>query len=237
VNASLALRSDIPVGYSAGYFVCGLPSGATATFSPNPVQSEQDDTSTTYGSARTTVTLSVPYTVAANTYGLTFYASYQNAEGKVVQGLPGGAVAPRFAVLTVQPGHASIQAADAVPAANGQGCSPIPPGYQPIPQPTPGAGNYSVTSWVSNAHPARGETVTAYARLTLNGQPVFGAATNFLWYSYGVTRAPCHVVTDGTGTASCSTVNSTPLAGVPVTIEVTMLHNGFTFDTWTSYTM
>jgi hypothetical protein len=183
------------------------------------------------------VTISVPYTVQANSYGLTFYAFYKDGNGTSVRVPPGGSVSPKFAVLTVQPGGVSLRSADAVPADNGAGCSGIPPGYQPAPQPTLGPSDYKITSWVSDTHPSAGETVTVYGRLTQGDRPIGGAVMNFVWYSYGVTRAPCHQVTDATGTASCSIVNNYPLAGVPVSIEVTALYNGFSLDSWTSYTM
>ncbi len=237
LTASLALQSDVSSGYTAAFFVCGLPPGATATFSPNPATSRSDMTSPTYASVQTVATVSVPFTVTPNSYGLTFYAYYRDGRGMIPATPPGGVITPRYAVLTVQHTAVSLQPAAAVPADSGQGCSSIPAGYQPSPEPTPGTADYSLTTWVSDSHPAPGETVTAYGQLTFHGQPVFGAAMNFDWYSYGVTRAPCYVVTDPTGTASCSVVNSYPLAGVPVTIQVTALYNNLTFNGWTSYTM
>lgn len=236
-TASLALKSQAAVGYSAGFYVCGLPAGVTATFQPNPADSAHDETSPSYGSAQTTVTVSVPYTVAPTTYGLTFYAFYRDSAGVVHRAVPDGTVSPQFAVLTVAPDHASLQAAAGVPPDSGLNCSGIPRGYEPAPLPTTGPSDYSLTTWVSDAHPVLGETETVYARLTYLGQPVAYASVNFAWYSYGITRSPCYVLTDKTGTASCSAVNSTPLAGVPVTIEASVYYNGFTFNGWTSYTM
>lgn len=237
LTATMALQSDVPSGYSAGFYVCGLPSGATATFAPNPSVSQSDNSSSTFASSKTVVTVSVPFTVTSNTYGLTFYAYYHNAAGTTVRFPPGGNLTPQFAVLTVQPGMVSLQSSPAVPADSGQGCSGVPFGYLPTPQPTTGPSNYTLTTWVSDAHPSTGETVTVYGQLTQAGRPVGGAVMNFVWYSYGVTRTPCHQVTDSTGTATCSIVNAYPLAGVPVTIEVSAIYNGLTFDSWTSYTM
>jgi hypothetical protein len=236
-TATLALETQAAVGYSAGFYVCGLPAGVTATFQPNPVSSAQDDNSPSYGSAQTTVTVSVPYTVAPNTYGLTFYAFYRDSAGVVHRAVPDGTISPQFALLTVSAAHASLQPAAGVPPDSGLNCSGIPQGYEPAPLPTTGPSDYALTTWVSDAHPALGETVTVYARLTYFGQPVSNASVNFAWYSYAVTRAPCYVVTDGTGTASCSMVNSYPLAGLPVTIEATVYYNNFTFNSWTTYTM
>lgn len=237
LTATLGLKSAVPQGYSAGFYVCGLPSGATASFAPNPSTSKADNSSSTYGSAQTVATISVPYTVSSNSYGLTFYAYYRDGRGAVVRAPPGGNVTPQFAVLTVQRGSVSLLAADAVPADGGQGCSAPPTGYQPTPQPTLGETDYTLTTWVSDAHPVTGETITVYAQLTQAGRAISGATVNFSWYSYGVTRAPCSRTTDGTGTASCSLVNSYPLSGVPVTIEATVLYDGLTFNGWTSYTM
>lgn len=237
LTATMALKSNVPMGYSAAFFVCGLPAGVSATFTPNPAASLADQTSPNYSSAQTTVTVSVPYTVAPNTYGLSFYAYYKDAHGAILRAVPDGTVLPQFATLAVQTGSATLAPAPAVPPDGGQGCSAVPAGYQPQPLPTVGPSDYALTSWVSDAHPKTGETVTVYAQLMFQGQPVHGATVVFAWYSYGVTRSPCVVVTDGTGTASCSTVNSTPLAGVPVTIEATVYYNAFTFNSWTSYTM
>jgi hypothetical protein len=235
LTATMPLQADIPAGYSAGFYVCGLPSGATASFAPNPATARGDASSPTNASAQTTVTVSIPNVPDSRSYGLTFYAYVQSASH--AGGLLGGYVTPKFADLTVAPGSASLQPADAVPADNGQGCSATPLGYQPTPLPTLGPSDFKLTTWVSDAHPTTGETVTVYAQLTQSGRPVGGAAVNFAWYSYAVTRAPCNVVTDATGTASCSVVNSHPLAGVPVSIEATAYYNSFVFTSWTSYTM
>lgn len=237
LSATLALQSQIPVGYSAGFIVCGLPQGASATFAPNPSVSTDDASSPTHGSARSAVTVSVPYTVTRNQYALTFHAYYQNPDGVMMPSLPGGNITPAFAVMTVGTGSVSLAPADAVPADNGQNCSPAPLGFQPTPVPTPATSDYAITSWVSNPHPAAGETVTVYAKLTFHGQPVLAVPTEFTWYSFAVTRDPCQVATGADGTASCSLVNAYPLSGLPVTIEVTMVYGGYVFTSWTSYTM
>lgn len=217
--------------------MCGLPSGVSAVFLPNPVAADTSDGISSAATGQSEVTLSVPYTVARSSYGLAFYASYKNVGGVTVGGIPGGGVDPQFAVLNVQANSVSLQPAAAIPADAGQGCSPIPAGYQPPLQPTPSPSSYALNTWVSDPHPAAGETVSVYAQLSLDGRPIGGAPITFTWYSFGVTRAPCYAVTDSSGTASCSVVNSYPLPGVPVSIQVSTNYNGYFLSSWTSYTM
>jgi hypothetical protein len=233
----MPIKAEIPLNYRAGFFACNIPSGVTVTFSPQPATSTEDSSSSTFASARTAMKVHVSSGVPSTTYGLALYAYYEDPQGHVVLSLPGGTLVPRAALLKVNGLYATLEPTDDSPADNHQNCSTIPPGFQPTPQPTHAAADYTVNSWVSNPNPATGETLTVYTSVSVAGQPVPNATVTFTWVSLGLVRGPCTVVTGSNGIASCSTVNLALNHGLAVSIHSVVLYNGYSFDKWTSYTM
>lgn len=235
-TARLPLHSDVPQQYVVAFVVCGLPPGVTASFDPNPVVSQPSPTAPGGGSAQTVMTVSSDWTATPNDYGLEIFALYQNPQGVSAPTPPGGAIQPRAAILHLTDTSASLTAADAVPATNYQGCSPVPASFQPAPVPTSDPGSVKVTSTISDSHPAANESLTATGQITANGQPVYNVPVHFAFY--GPRGIPgCDRTTDAYGKASCSWVNSQPLPGYQVLVQITFSYQGRVYTTDTSYVM
>jgi hypothetical protein len=237
LDVSLPVRADIPVGYRAGFFVCGLPTGVTAIFSPNPAPSTSDFTVATNAASHSTLDLSVPRALAAGAYPLTVFAYFEGPDGAQVAAPPGGgAIEPRAATLTVDAsGNATLQATSSQPAAGFESCSPIPDGFAPQPTSTPAPNSVRVYAWVSDPHPASGESETVTGAIQVGGQPVPGVLIHTRWYQYyGIDR--CDAVTGSNGEGTCSIIIERTLPSYTVRIDLTFEYNGQEYTTFTSFT-
>src|SRR5439155_9851858 len=124
----------------------------------------------------------------------------------------------------------------AVPAADPQTCTPVPSSFQPTPIPTTEPGAVRVASSMSDGHPVANESLTATAQITANGVGVYNVPVHFAFYGpHGIPG--CETTSDAYGRATCSWVNSNPLPGYRVLVQISFTYQGRVFTTDTSYVM
>lgn len=234
----LQIALDMARGYSAAFEVCGLPRGVTAEFVDNPAYPVFENTSPQGGVARTTLTVVAPYTVTAGSYLLTIHPFFQDQSGNAVMDPPNGyALQVQSVLLTINgSGNVALAPSTDVAAVGNTGCSSLPPGFAPGPAATP-SGSVSVSSTVSDPHPAAGAAETITGALSVNGQPVSNVLMRSNWYLPNGNVASCDAPTDATGTASCSLTNDNPSPGFTVQIQVTFEYNGQQYTSYSSYLM
>lgn len=224
--ATLSVQTGIPPGYRAGFFVCGLPAGVTATFDPNPAAAGGL-------SAQTTLSISVPYGTPPGPYDLAIHAYAEDLHGNPTNG---AALQPPGAELTVAAsGSASLAPLATAPAIGLQGCSQPPAGFAPAPTATPNPNDVQVVAWVSNAHPSAGQQETVYGSIQLNGQGVAAVPMTTHWY-YPNNILTCGGVTGSTGIASCSLVEQQTIPDQTVVIQVTFTFDGRQYNTDAMFT-
>jgi hypothetical protein len=78
--------------------------------------------------------------------------------------------------------------------------------------------------------------VTVTAKLTVRGQPQYGALMTTKWY-FPFSTANCTGVTDGTGQASCGFTNVRTLPNYPVQVQVSFTVNGQIYYGYAVYYM
>lgn len=236
--AELQIGLDMARGYSVAFVACGLPEGVTAEFTDNPAYPVFDATSPQGGVAKTTLTVVAPYTVTAGSYLLAIHPYFEDRSGNAVMDPPNGyALSLQSVLLTIDgSGNVTLAPSTDVAAVGNTGCSSLPNGFAPAPAATPST-NVSVSSAVSNPHPAAGAIETIDGTLSTDGQPVSGALMRSNWYLPNGVVDSCDASTDATGTASCSLTNDNPVPGFVVQIEVSFEYNGQQYTTYSSYTM
>ncbi|HZU14070.1 MAG TPA: hypothetical protein VFB58_14615 [Chloroflexota bacterium] len=211
------------------FLVCGLPSGVTASFGPNPAQGARDPSVPFKYDARSTLTLQAGWQVPSRSYSLEVYALYYGQA-------QGGILSPQFLSLTVNGSTASVSAAPIAPDIGMQNCSAYPPGYAPIPTVTIPSSDIQVGEAIVPSRPAPGATVTITAWIKARGQPVYGVPVTFTFY--GPRPMPnCTAVTDTTGQAVCRIANTNPLTGANVLVIATFQFNNTYYTASASYTM
>ncbi|HEX6506783.1 MAG TPA: hypothetical protein VF221_04045, partial [Chloroflexota bacterium] len=222
----------------ADFYVCGLPRNASASFDANPSTSTVDFDSPLRASARTKLSVAIPYDSLPDTYSLAVFAMYKSENGSPVGQPAGGAyVTPNAFLLTVgSAGHASLTVPSAAGLPSTSNCSPIDSSFRPAPTATPGASDVAVTASVSNTKPAPGELVQVTGKVTVRGQPQYGAAMTAKWY-FPFSVGTCNGVTDATGQATCSITNAHTLPGFLVLVQVSFSVNGQTYYGYVNYTM
>ncbi len=240
--ASLQITAYLASRYQAGLYLCGLPLGSTASFSPNPAISRDDQTSPSDGSANTVLKVSTPHGTISNTYPLVLHAFYQDPSGNNILLPPGGfTLSSKTVLLAVSPsGTTALTGSSDTVAEGNNGCSTPPAGFGPPPPPTPTPtavplGIYP-TSSVSEDHPSSGDIETVYGKLWSNGMPQPGVQMHTTWYFPFGTQT-CDALTDGTGTGSCSFQMNQNFPGYVVQIKVEMSFQGQTYIAYTHFTL
>lgn len=235
-EVSVHVRAIAQTWDQAAFYACGMPNGVTASFNPRSATAQPDNTSPSYASAASTLTLSTSHSVEPNSYPIALYARFKDSQGTPVPQLPvGGYVEPRAVLLTVNPdGSTRISATTTIPITGS--CSSAPDDFLPAPTATPAASEIHVQAWVSDTHPVAGENVIVHGSLTVRGQPAFQVLMTANWFlPHGVSS--CYGYSQADGVASCSLDNANPIPGYPVQIEVNFMYNGSIFSALTSYTM
>lgn len=236
--SELQIVLDMARGYSAAFTVCGLPAGVTSEFAGNPAYPVFDSTSPQGGVAKTTLTVVVPYTAVAGSYLLAIHPFFEDQSGNAVMYPASGyALQSQSVLLTIDgPGDASLSPSTDVAAVGNTGCSSLPPGFATATAATPSS-SVSISSGVSDPHPAAGATETIDGTLKVDGQPVSGVLMRSNWYLPNDVVASCDAPTDAAGNASCSLTNDNPVPGFTVEIQVTFEYNGQQYTTYSSYRM
>ena len=235
--STLSVRDDLQYGYQAALFICGLPPGVTATFSPNPAAAITDPTSPLLAAAHSTLSVSTPTGTPSGAYSLALHAYYADHTGQYVQAPPGGAsIQPTAVTLTVDAsGQTTLTPLAAQPAVGLQNCSAVPPGFGPPPTPTPNPAGVAVIGWVSDPHPAAGELETVYGNIKVSGQPVSQVIIHTHWYFPNGIRS-CDAMSGNDGTGSCSLLLGQMLPGQTVQIQLVFNYNNQQYFTYTSFT-
>jgi hypothetical protein len=186
-TASLPITAYLSSNYKIGLYVCGLPNGSTAAFSPNPGVSKDDQTSPAGGSVTMQLTVTTPYGTISNIYPLAVHAFYQDPSGNNILLPPSGiSLSTRTVLLAVQPsGSTSLTPSSATVALGNLGCSLPPTSFGPPPPPTPTAtaiplGIYPTAS-VAKDHPSQGDIETVYGKLYVNGSPQIYLPMHTTW--------------------------------------------------------
>lgn len=236
--SELQIGLDMERGYSVAFMVCGLPQGVTASFSDNPTYPAFDSTSPQGGIAKSTLTVVAPYTVSPGSYLLAIHPYFEDRSGNPIMDPPNGyQLLLQSVLLTIDgSGTATLAASNDVAAVGNTGCSSLPPGFAPSPAATP-SGSVSISSAVSDPHPAAGASETITGTLTVNGQPVSGVLMRSNWYLPNGVVDSCDAPTDASGSASCTLPNDNPTPGFTVQIQVTFEYNGQQYRTYSSYSM
>jgi hypothetical protein len=233
-----SVQAQIVQGYSAYFVVCGLPRGASASFTPDPSPSVQNIASPLRSAATAQLAISVPFGTDPSAYALNIATYYKTAAGTPVTLPNGGAfVSPSTLVLTVGPdGDASLSVPAGFPLATTPNCSPLDTSFKLAPTATPSPLDVSVTASMSNTFPAANALVTVTGTLMVRGQAQYGALMTAKWYfPFGV--GTCVGLTDNTGRASCSFTNSNALPNYPVQVQLSFTVNGATYYAYTTYYM
>jgi hypothetical protein len=235
---AMPVQVQMAQGYSADFVVCGLPKGASASFTPNPTTSVQNFTSPLRAAATSQLAISVPFGTEANTYALNISTYYKSSSGTPVSLPTGGVfVTPSALVLQVAPdGGLSLSIPAGAPLASSANCSPTDSTFRPAPTPTPAPSDVVVTVSISNQFPPLNGFVTVTGRLTVRGQPQYGALMTTKWY-FPFSTGNCTGVTDGTGQASCGFTNVRTLPNYPVQVQVSFTVNGQTYYGYAIYYM
>jgi hypothetical protein len=235
---TMPVQAQMVQGYSVDFVVCGLPIGTGASFTPNPTASVQDFTSPLRAAARSQLAISVPYGTDPNTYSLNISTQYKSPSGTPVT-LPSGGVfvAPSALVLQVgSDGGASLSIPSGAPLASSTNCSPTDATFKPAPTATPSPSDVAVAVSISNQFPPLNGFVTVTGKLSVHGQPRYGALMTSKWY-FPFSVGTCIGVTDGTGQASCGFTNVRTLPNYPVQVQVSFTVNGKTYYGYTIYYM
>lgn len=236
--AELQIALDMARGYTVAFVACGLPQGVTAEFTDNPAYPVFDNTSPQGGVAKSTLAVVAPYTVTAGSYLLAIHPYFHDQSGAAVMDPPNGyALSLQSVLLTIDgSGDVTLAPSADIAAVGNTGCSSLPPGFNLPPAATPSE-NVSVSSAVSNPHPAAGATETIDGILKVNGQPVSGVLMRSNWYLPNGLVDSCDASTDAGGIATCSLTNTNPVPGFTVQIEVIFQYDGQQYTTYNSYTM
>jgi hypothetical protein len=241
-TASLPITAYLSSNYKVGLYVCGLPAGSTATFSPNPGVSRDDQTSPAGGSVTMQLTVTTPYGTISNIYPLALHAFYQDPSGNNILIPPSGiSLSTKTVLLAVQPsGSTSLTASDVTVALGNQGCSLPPTGFGPPAPPTPTAtpiplGIYPTAS-VSKDHPSQGDIETVYGKLYVNGVPQLYLPMHTTW-SFPFGTQTCDALTGGDGTGSCSFQMNQNFPGYVVQIKVELTYQGQVYIAYTHFTL
>jgi hypothetical protein len=235
---SIPVQVQMAERYSAYFAVCGLPTGASASFIPNPTTAVDDARSPLRAAATSLLAISVPFGTAPNTYALNIFTYYKSPAGTAVAFPAGGAfTTPRVLILQVgQDGSASLTVPPNPTGASTANCSSVDPAFRPAPTPTPSSSDVSVAASVSNQFPPANGAVTVSGTLTVSGQPRYGALMTTHWYfPFGIQN--CLGVTNIDGVASCSLQNTNVLPNYPVQIQVSFTVNGTTYYGYTVFYM
>jgi hypothetical protein len=182
--ATFPVQVQMAQGYSADFVVCGLPKGASASFTPNPAMSVQNFTSPLRAAASSQLAISVPFGTDPNTYALNISTYYKTSSGNPVS-LPSGGVfvSPGALVLQVAAdGGLSLSIPNGAPIASSTNCSASDSTFRPSATPTPAPSDVAVTVSISNKFPPLNGFVTVTGKLTVRGQPQYGALMAAKWY-------------------------------------------------------
>jgi hypothetical protein len=223
--------------FYVAFYLCGLTSGIQASFSPEVAPPTTDPTSPTYFSARTSLSITVPFGTAPGLYNLAVRGRYARTPTSPADGGPSlDSMSPQTAILTIHgDGSASLVPSSFETSITGQTCTSLPPAFAVTPTPTLSPTDVQVSARISNAHPAPGEFVTVYGTITVRGQPA-GASMLSKWYlPTGI--KPCYNFTNAQGVASCTMQNNNPYPGWVVIVQLIFTYNGQNYLTSTSYTM
>lgn len=232
---SLGVSANANPGYRIAFYVCGLPAGVTATFSPSPAIATDAPASPYGATAGAALAMSVSSSVAPGSYALALRADVEDPAGQRVNWSPGGDdLQPHAVLLTVDGGHASASGSSAEVAVGSEGCSAVPAGFAPPPAGPPAAGSVTVSAYVPTQHAAANSLVSIYGSILVNGQPVSGIPMHTRWYMPNSIQT-CDGITDGTGSATCSVVNDHPLPNNRVPIQVSFVYAGQTYATSAVY--
>jgi hypothetical protein len=235
---SIPVTAQLAQGYSVEFVVCGLPKGASASFTPNPAPSVEDFTSPLRAGATSQLAIAVPFGTDPNSYSLNVTAYYKSAAGTAVVLPAGGSfISPSALVLQVSPdGGASLTVPAGTPLATSVNCSSADASFKPAPAPTPSPADVAVSVSISNQFPPVNSFVSVTGKFTVRGIPQYGALMTAKWY-FPFTIGTCTGVTDATGKASCGFQNVGTLPNYPVQVQVSFTVNGQTYYGYTVYYM
>jgi hypothetical protein len=227
-----------PAYYSVAFYVCGLPAGVSASFSPPIAPSTPDVTPVSNYSARSTLSLSTPWTVHPGQYTLAIRGAYLNAQHQPTgTGPSGNLITPQTVLMTVQEdGSVSLVSSPIPVATEGMSCTSLPAEASVTATATPSATDVQIAGSISNANPAAGEPVTVTGTIKVRGMPVDAVTMETKWY-LPTGMATCFAQTDRNGTAICSMSNDHPLTGWIVQVQLLFFYNGGTYITYVAYTM
>lgn len=235
--AGLRIRVLAPANDRVAFYVCGLPAGAEAIFSPQPGIAQPE--SAIRGSlayAQTTLITSIPRSVPPSTYFLPVRAYLEDASGNSQPVVPGaGDFSPQTAVLTVAADGTTTLIGSGETAFATTSCSTVPAGFGPRPTPTPGPTSYAASASISDPTPRNGEFETVTGRLTQSGVPLAGVPMHTQWYTYaGILH--CDALTDLTGSARCTELVRGSIPTYTTIVTVTFEYNGRQYTAYTTYT-
>jgi hypothetical protein len=235
---TVPVQAQMAQGDSAYFVVCGLPRGASASFTPDPAASVENAASPLRAAATSQLAISVPFGTDPSSYALNVSTYFKNSSGTPVSLPTGGAyVSPSALVLLVgSDGGASLSIPSGSPLASSSNCSPMDNSFKPAPTPTPSASDVVVGASMSNQFPALNDFVKVTGKLTVRGQAQYGALMTAKWY-FPFSVGTCTGVTDGTGQASCGFSNTHVLPNYPVQVQVSFNVNGTTYYGYTVYYM
>jgi hypothetical protein len=234
VLSSVNVLAEAPVGYQAGFFVCGLPADVTASFFPNPALARSNANGVGISGAFSVMTVSTPAGVFAGTYPLVVHADFEDSGG--VPQPSAGAIFPVTVLLKVDASGQTTLAPSDVPTGVGfSGCSAPPAGFGAVPTATAGTTFVAVSAFVSDPHPQLNEAETVYGQVLVNGQPQSGVPFHAIWFLPEGQRT-CDGITTSSGTGGCAVtiIQSTP--GFGVVIQLTFQFNGQQYLTYASFT-
>lgn len=238
VVANTTISIGMAYQYLAGLYVCGLPSGVTAVFSPNPAQAGDDSSSSFGGLAQAQLSVFVPHGTLSDVYPLVVHAYYQDPQGRTVLAPPTGVqIAPRNLTLTVNPdGTVTLTPLSVDVAVGNQGCSAPPAGFGLPLTATPVPQGYQVVASVSSDRPAMWQQENVTGTFTLNGVPIANVPMHTIWYMPFATRT-CDALTSAAGQASCAVTIDQSAPGYVVQVRVEMTYNGVTYVGYAHFTL
>jgi hypothetical protein len=238
LTASIPVTVNVAPGYGVGLFLCGLPVGATASFSPNPGVGKPDYSTTSGGSFTSTLTVVAPYTTLPNTYALVLHEYSQTSTGTNIAVPPGGlSMSPPTVLFTVSgPGSAALTGSDQTAAVGTQGCTTPPAGFGPVATATPIPQGIQPRATMSSdtAHAGDNETVTA--SLSVNGKLAANVQVHTTW-SFPFSTQTCNALTDASGFANCAVHIAQSSPGYVVQVRVDLTISGQTYTTFTHFTL
>jgi hypothetical protein len=238
LSATFQLAVDVAPGYRVGLFLCGLPTGGSATFTPNPGAGSPDSFAVAGGSFTTQLTVQAPYTTFENTYAMALHYYAQDPTGASIANPPGGvSLLPPTVLLDVGVGGKTTLSGSDVPVAVGAtNCSPVPSGFGPAPTATPVLTGINPSATISEDHPSFGDNVTVDASLSENGKLVPNVQVHTTWlFPFG--PQVCNALSDSSGHALCSVQVNQSSPGYVVQVRVDMTFAGVVYTTYTHFTL